>query len=271
MIECENKGLTYYKFSILESFDNITHFVSTRKNGYSKGYFESLNLGLKVGDDPEIVIKNRMKLADAVGLNALDFVVPSQSHTTNVQIVGCNHKGAGVLYKDTALSETDAMITDEPNICLLVFGADCVPVLFYDADKKVIGVAHAGWKGTVNKIVSKVLQRMQEKFGSCHENIFAAIGPAIGSCCYTIGEDVAIQFENTFTSCDSIICRDETKGTIKLNLWEANKILLMNEGIPEKNIEIAEICTSCRHDLFFSHRFDKGKTGRFGAGIMMKQ
>ena len=271
MNKCEQKNLTFFKFSNLEPFENITHFVSTRNNGYSEGCFASLNLGLKVGDNPEIVIKNRMKLAEAAGLNALDFVVPSQSHTTNVQIVGCNQKGSGVLNKDTALTDTDAMITDEPNVCLLVFGADCVPVLFYDANKKVIGVAHAGWKGTVNKIVTKTLNLMQEKFGTNPKNILAGIGPAIGPCCYNIGGEVAIQFESNFPTSKNILTRDTHNKTIKLNLKEANKILMLEEGIPEKNIEISDFCTSCRHDLFFSHRYDKGKTGRFGAGIMMKQ
>lgn len=270
MIEKRKKQILLYSFHNMSQYHEITHFISTRIGGFSEGQYSSLNLGMKVNDKPEIVIKNRKLLAEAVSIPLQNFVIPSQSHTSNVAIINTSHKGMGVFDKDTAILETDAMITNEKEICLVVFGADCVPMIFYDPIKKVIAVAHAGWKGTVNKIAASVINKMQNSF-SCHcSDIIASIGPSIGPCCYSIGDEVKDLVKKSFMENYKLVLKKNNNNQDIFDLWYANKLIMLEEGIPEKNIETANSCTSCKKETFYSHRAEQGKTGRFAIGIMMK-
>lgn len=271
MIQKQSNSLSIWFFENLLRHDNISHFISSRTGGFSSPPHDSLNLAFHVEDYPNIVIKNREVFASAIDIPLNNFTFANQVHGNNVQIVTEELKSSGTFEEQTALDATDALVTDTPDICLIVLVADCVPVLFFDPVKKVVGVAHAGWKGTIGRIVQNTVRVFMEKYGSSPEDIIIGIGPSIGPCCYEVGREVISQVEDTFYGKNSYIERKTADSKGYLNLWEINKTLLTEMGIPEKNIESAGICTHCNYNSFFSHRYEKSWTGRFGAGIMIKK
>ncbi|MFO7873310.1 MAG: peptidoglycan editing factor PgeF [Bacteroidales bacterium] len=262
---------TIYSFDKLSEFDTIKHFVSTRKGGISQGHFSSLNIGFHVGDNNFRVLQNRRALADALDLDLLSFTMANQTHSGNVNIVGASNRGSGAVDKESALANTDGMITNVPNICLGVQVADCVPVLLYDPVKKVIAALHAGWRGTLRKIIPKAIDKMLQHYDCRTDNILACLGPSNGPCCYEVGDDVFREARITLGSVKDIIKPAKTPGKHIFDQWEANKQQLLDCGIKEEHIEQADICTQCNHDNFYSSRTDQGVTGRFLAGIMLKK
>lgn len=258
-----------FTFSNLNNHEGLLHFITSRNGGYSKPPFDSLNLGLKAGDEKDAVIKNRLALADAIGIDPHNFIIPSQCHGKHIVVIDRSFTSGGFFDNAGAIKDTDALITVEKGLCLMVFAADCVPVLVYDPVRKVIAAAHAGWKGTVSGIVSDVVSKMTGIFHSDPEDLLAGIGPSIGPCCYHIGKDVAGLVKEKYGE-DTRLIKMQAGGNIVFDLWHANAENLIGSGVHEKNIEISGLCTSCRSDLFFSHRKSGGRTGRFGAGIMLK-
>ncbi|MEK7296620.1 MAG: peptidoglycan editing factor PgeF [Planctomycetota bacterium] len=266
MIEKYADNVPLWSFQNLLPCKQISHFISTRNGGFSKPPYNSLNLGFHVGDNPEIVLENRQRLATALGIPLVNFTTVRQVHGGNVVTV---KKPEGALHYDMAIPETDAMITDVPNIYLMVLQADCVPMLFFDAEKKAIGASHAGWRGTLSKIAQNTVRALQERFNCLPKNIYVGIGPSIGPCCYEVGAEIISKITSNSDVYEGYMGAviSENKGFF--NLWEANKRQLMQMGIPEKNIEVAQICTRCNHDRFFSYRYQQKETGRFGAGIIL--
>ncbi len=259
---------TLYKFEIFEPFHEVKHFVAGKNGGFSTGDFKGLNLGFGTDDKPENVLKNRQALSESLGIPLDWFVFPQQTHSANVAIVDNSNLGQGVFNRDNAIRNTDALITNLKNIFIVIQVADCVPILLFDKENRVIAAIHAGWKGTLQEIVKITIAKMKETFGSKPQDIIAAIGPSIGSCCYEVGGEVREQFiakSDQYKKCFS-----ERNGKLYFDLWKANHLQLTNIGIEPQNIEIAEICTYCNHDEFYSSRFGKGITGRFAAGIMLQ-
>lgn len=269
MIEKHIGALSLWFFQNLSEFGEICHFVSSRIGGFSNPPYDSLNLGFHVGDKPDMVLKNRERLAKSLEIPLHNFTIPRQVHDCNVKIVTDDSRGSGAFDYDTALSATDAMATNIPNICLTVLQADCVPILFFDMKKKVIGVAHAGWKGTVRMVAQNMVKVLKERFGCLPKDVLAGIGPSIGPCCYEVGYEVVAQIDESFCN-KGVYIRKTPEGKSYFDLWEANKIQLAQMGIPEKNIEISGLCTRCNYAIFFSYRQQRKETGRFGAGIMLK-
>ena len=267
MIEYKTNVLTLFLFKKLYHYKDIIHFVSTRKGGFSKPPYNSLNLGLHTGDDIKDVINNRKLLASAVGTEFNRYTFAKQTHSGNVIIVSGNLAGSGSSSQKTAINNTDAMITNVPGVCLIILVADCVPMLFYDPFKKAIGVAHAGWRGTLKLIAANTVNTMMKKFGSLPEDILVGIGPSIGPCCYKVGPEVLSQVKTIFSPASCFIKHECKEGTGYLDLWNLNCRQLLNVGVPEKNIEIAKLCTAHNQENFFSYRGNKGETGRFGIGI----
>lgn len=265
-----NVQAPYFIFDGLSGFNEIKHFVSSRHGGVSGGHYSSLNLGFGTDDDHALVLENRQILAKSVKIPLDSFVMLNQIHKTNVAVITSDMKGAGALSRDTAICGTDAMVTNQPDICLFVMAADCVPLLFFDPVNKVIGACHAGWRGTVNKAGLVTIQTMNKVFGSKPADIIAAIGPSIGPCCYNIGGEVIDSVLRTFGSTDALIRFDSFDWLPYFDLWATNKFLLLKAGLLDTHIEIAGLCTQCHHNDFFSSRQGKGITGRFGAGIMLK-
>ena len=261
MLEERVNDISLLFFENLAGYEEIFHFVSTRSGGFSSPPYDSLNLGFHVGDEPEVVLKNRKKFASALGVPLESFTFAEQVHDGRVVVVGEELKGRGAFGRDTAVKAADAMVTDVPGVCLTVLVADCVPLLFYHPEKKVVGVAHAGWRGTARLIAQSVLRVFVERFGCSPEGILVGLGPSIGPCCYEVGPDVASLFDGRFLKFRG--------GKTYLDLREANRAQLMEMGVPEGKVEVAEICTCCNHKFFFSARHSP-RTGRFGVGIMLR-
>ena len=269
MLETHLQSLSTFQFHNLSNQGGIDHFVSTRIGGLSPAPYESLNLGFHVGDTPEIVLQNRERLAANLGIPLSDFTIPKQVHSGTVTIITEEMKGCGAADLDTAVEATDGMITEVPRLCLTVLAADCVLVLFYDPRKRVIAAVHAGWRGTVKLAAQKTAETLKQEFSCNPTDILAGIGPSIGPCHYEIGPEVITPVEETFGSTNSYINNETPDGKGYFNLWAANKQQVIEAGIPVPNIEVAQICTYCNAHLFFSERHQKGRTGRFGAGIML--
>ncbi len=272
MILKQKNEMHFFQFEIFSKFSfEINHFISTRKGGVSKFPFDSLNLGLGVEDEKTCVLENRKRLSAAVEIPLENFVIPNQVHSNNVLEINELHRGKGVWQREESIRCTDSFVTNIPEICLTAFAADCVSLLFFDFEKKVIATAHAGWRGTVNKISHSTIEEMVTKYGCKPENILVGIGPSIGPCCYEIGQDVEFEVKKNFTNFDELLTENFVTKKKHFNLWKANFASLLEKGILEKNIETAEMCTLCRKDLFFSSRSNEGKTGRILAGIMLRK
>lgn len=216
-----------------------------------------------------MVLKNRELFAATLDIPLSHYVTVQQVHQAKVAVISESMCGNGAKDFQSAIPVTDAMVTNIPNICLMILTADCVPILFYNPKKQVVGVAHAGWKGTVNYIAQKTVKTMQVNFGCFPSDILVGIGPSIGPCCYEVGADVIIEFERIMPDTIGMILNKNRNGKGILNLWAANKLQLQHVGIPDENIEVAELCTRCHTDKFYSARKEGINTGRFGTGIML--
>lgn len=243
--------------------DTILHFVSSRGGGVSKGIYHSLNLSYTAGDDPEKVTENRKRLAEELNITPAHLVFPGQSHSANVRII------RRVEEVKERITETDALITRVPQVCVSVLVADCVPLLLYDPDKHVVAAAHAGWRGTVQSIAVRVVEAMNKHFGSDPASILAGIGPSIGPDSYEVGEDVIRQVkQNIHLSGDKVLLHPSGDKAY-LDLWAANRMQLEAAGVTSRHIEEARIDTYDAHELFFSARRLGNPCGRFAAGIMI--
>ena len=236
------------KFSNIQE-NLFFHAISTRQGGVSKAPYDELNLALHVGDDSDDVLTNRRKFIRTLGYTVNDIVTANQVHGVNVAVVNENQRGLNI-------PETDALITNTPDLPLMLFFADCVPVLFADEENLAVGIAHAGWKGTVKHIAQKTFQAMQENFGTKPENCFIGIAPSIGKCCYEVGKEVLSSCYNKFVI--------ERENKFYLDLQEYNKFQLTELGIPEENIVIPGDCTCCKNSWYFSYRANN-PTGRIAA------
>lgn len=262
----EIKVLKFESFDKLEAFE---HCFTARSGGCSEGDFKSLNMGMSTEDEPEHVLENYRRVSKAVfGAELSQCVISKQVHKTDIAVVTKADLGNG-LTESQKYTEIDGLLTDEPEALLATVYADCTPLFFADPERKVVGVAHAGWRGTVGKIGLKMVEKMVAQYGSERKDILVGIGPTIGPCCYRVKEDVAMQFKRAFPD-SSRILEYVGEGEYKLNLWEANKASVMESGVPELNVELDSHCTSCNEELFYSYRRDQGKTGRMAAMIKLK-
>lgn len=254
-----HSSLRYYQFDIFDG--KLPHAVFTRQGGVSPAPWDSLNLGGTVGDETGRVRENRHRALAALGRDPATVYDVWQVHGTNVAIAEAAHQ------PDTPHLQADAILTDKPGLTLLMRFADCVPVLFHDPVRKVAGIAHAGWMGTVHGTVGAVLQAMQARFGSSPADVLAAIGPSIGPDHYEVGADVVHQVRHSFGEEAGGLLTGRG-GRIYFDLWAANRLLLEKAGV--KKIEVCGLCTACHNQDWFSHRAEKGRTGRFGALIALR-
>lgn len=261
MKENRSNGVIYYSFENMENWPELTQAAFARPGGVSEGPLGRLNLSFAVGDDPERVRTNRQIAVEAVGWQPRDIVSARQVHGRRVaQVVREMTGGPDLL-------ETDAVVTDEPGVLLLLKFADCVPIVLWDPEKRVVGLAHAGWRGTVLGTPAAAVEMMVKRYGASASRIIAGIGPSIGPCCYQVGPEVVTAASRVFGG-TGVMQRFGESDT-RLDLWAANAETLMRAGLAEENIAVAGICTRCHSDLFFSHRGSGGMAGRFGvvAGI----
>jgi YfiH family protein len=254
----------------LYSFPHLTaagarHAAATRLGGVSQGAFAALNVGFSTDDDAANVEANRRSLYAALGTEAGDVVTSHQVHGVNVASIGEAGRGRGAMSAGNTIPATDALITDRPHLFLFLRFADCVPVLFCDPVHGAVGVAHAGWKGTAADIVGTTVKAMAQAFGARPSDLLAAVGPAIGSCHYTVQDDVAGRIRSALPFAHEVLTK--TGEGYALDLPNANRRLLVEHGVSERNIAMSGLCTACHTDEFYSHRAEKGKTGRFGVLI----
>lgn len=256
-----SEGIKYIACPKLEAYTVINHAFLTRTGGTSKGVFSSLNFDLRDGDDENDVKYNKTKTAKVFGFKTSRLITVNQVHSNDIFIID----------RKTPLSKkasADAIITNLRDIAIGVLTADCVPIILFDPLNMAIAIVHAGWKGTLKRILEKTILTMSKKFGTAAETLVAAIGPCIGKCCYYVDETVIRQFKNTFHDYKEFIKLE--KSDWKLDLKKANHAQLVCAGLLKKNIWTANHCTSCRKDLFFSYRRDNKKTGRQMSFVMIK-
>jgi YfiH family protein len=220
-----------------------------------------LNTGHTVGDDLDAVARNHDLICQALDFAMSDVVSPHQVHGAAVAVVTRQDRGR-------VIEDTDGLITDEPQVLLMLRFADCTPIWFYDPVRRAIGLAHAGWRGTVAGIARAMVAKMQSTFGCRPGDLIAGIGPAIGPCCYQVGPDVAQAVHGAYPADAPRLLESRPANTWHFDLWLANELQLAHAGVEQ--VSVAEICTACNTDEWFSHRAEQGQTGRFGALIGMK-
>ena len=238
---------------------------SCRFHGESDLVPGSLNLALQVEENQNKVLRNRRKFAAAIGVKPDRFTTCAQVHGNNVQVVTEDLIGRGAFSFADTIPETDALVTNLGGVPLLLFYADCVPVLLADPVTGAYGLAHAGWRGTAALIAKKTVRVMTEAFGVKPGNLLAAIGPSIGSCCYEV-DDVVRDRMPDYETCFTVNC----DGKYLLDLWQANRQQLLEAGVVPSRISTAGICTNHNPELFFSYRYENGKTGRMGVCLCRK-
>ncbi len=237
------------RFRLLATFSEVVHGISDRTFG-----------SVHPPEDG-----GRRRLAEALGISPEALVSTRQVHRDEVVVVpgpayGCWRSGRGA----------DGLVTNVPGLYLLGYFADCVPILAYDPVRRVVGLAHAGWRGTVLGIAGRLVEVMEQTFGTAATDLYAGLGPSIGPCCYEVGEEVIASVRAHLPDPETLL-RPGRPGHAYFDLWAANRQALRRAGIPEEQIELSGICTSCRVERFFSYRREGGLRGLFGAVIGLRE
>jgi polyphenol oxidase len=247
-----------------ERFPGLAAGFTLRTGGVSGEPYRSFNMGLHVGDNPEHVVANRRKLAAELGMPFEAWTCADQVHGSRVCQVAAG--GAGRESLADVIPATDGLHTDQPGVLLTSFYADCVPLFFLDPASRAIGLAHAGWKGTVARIVEEMVRAFQRHYDSKAEELLVAIGPAIGGCCYEVDERIMERVRTAAQRWEAAVVPREN-GRYMLDLPRLNEEILAECGVAPERVLRTGWCTSCRTDLFFSHRKEAGKTGRMASFI----
>ncbi|MFA5182659.1 MAG: peptidoglycan editing factor PgeF [Syntrophales bacterium] len=273
MLELVKQGnIEYFAAPAWRAYPFLIHAFCSRRGGVSEGAFASLNMSPQKGDKSENISNNWEIVAATFGIPRGKFFQVHQVH------------GDRILAIDDAESQTfdpkalnyDAIITNRPGLALCVKTADCVPVLMVDAERRIVAAVHAGWRGTALNISGKVLNELSERYGTRPRDVHAAIGPAIGACCYEVDAKVYQAMEShpgrdiIFTpELEAGIGMETETEKWKLNLTLANRHQLQELGVPGENIQDGDLCTSCASEWFYSHRKGEGVTGRMLNFIML--
>lgn len=252
------------------AYPDLTVGFTTKKGGVSKYPFESLNLGFHVGDREETVKKNRERLTTLLEFPLLNWVGSEQTHQVHIKKVRKNEKGKGASNYNNSLKNTDGLYTNEEGILLTLCFADCVPIFFFAPRKRMIGIVHAGWKGTVGEICSNMIEAWEYE-GISNKEIHVVIGPSICEKCYVVDDYVINYVKNIIDDNDRKIYNEISAGQFNLNLRMLNRVILEKAGIPSSHIQETKLCSCCNEEDFFSHRRDKGKTGRMLSFIGWKE
>lgn len=266
-----NDKVKMLQFPVLSEDCNISHFVTTRQGGVSEGTYASFNPGEYSGDDPEAVRANRKILSDAIGIPAERIFAPFQVHGAEIRSIGPSFLSLPLEEQRLYMHGVDALATNVPGVCIAVSTADCVPVLLYAPDVKAVAAVHAGWRGTVQRIVAKTVRYLMDEYGADPRFMKAGIAPSIGPDAFEVGEEVVEAFREAGFEMSRILKRDADTGKAHIDLWETNRLQLLSEGLPAGNIELAGICTYTHPNEFFSARRLGIKSGRLLSGIIVKQ
>lgn len=259
-----SEAVGYLTFKALDKYPYVKYVFSTRFGGVSENEFKSMNLGFSTGDDKKRVEQNYKIFCRATGINYNSLVLSSQIHSDNVYIATSKD------FKDNpwekpVRSGIDSLITNEPGVTIATFYADCMPIFILDPVKRVIALAHSGWRGTLLGIALNTVNKMSKVFGCNAQELICCIGPCIGKCCFEVDAPLYNEFKNNnYPSQDKIIYK-KSNDKFLIDLCEANFQTLNNVGIKRENIFVSDLCTSCCKDLLFSHRATNGKRGTMAA------
>ena len=259
-LEIQNKNDSTFITSDQLLKNSVQILFTTRNTGVSKKPFDSLNLGFRVGDENQDVIKNREIVSQTFDYKASSLTCAEQVHGNNVRFVETDEKGAGSLEHETAIKGVDALATDKDNLPIAMFFADCLPVVLVSLKPKTIAIAHAGYKGLLGNIVERLAKQLGSK--TANGELFAFLGPAIGPCCYHADDERIAKFHAVFP--EAVDINDKTLDLKRIATWQLEK-----NGVEPKNIFNADYCTSCRTDLFYSYRKEK-ETGRQSAIALIR-
>lgn len=254
-------GLRYFTFDSL-SAAGVAHAVFTRQGGVSPQPWGSLNLGGTVGDDLGRVAENRRRAFSALDRDPHSQYDVWQVHGRDVVCADAPRPA------ETPHLKADAILTDRAEVTLAMRFADCVPILLYDPTQRVVGLAHAGWQGTLRRVAQAAVQAMHERYGSHPADLLAGIGPSIGAHHYEVGPEVAAQVQQSFGQDAAGLLAPHSgseRHGVQLDLWAANRLVLEQAGV--RSIEVAGLCTACSLEDWYSHRAEHGRTGRFGVLI----
>ncbi|MDE2749896.1 MAG: peptidoglycan editing factor PgeF [Chloroflexota bacterium] len=258
MEKIQRASLTFYRD---EDWGGLRHGVFTRHGGVSESPWDTLNMGASIGDSAAAVKENHARMYRALDVCGERATSCWLIHGVDTLVVTAETLGNGPLLK------ADAMVTNQPDAPLVMRYADCVPLLFYDRARQAIGLGHAGWRGALAGIASRIVQVMRQTYGSRPADIEALVGPAISRRNYRVGEDVADQAQAYFGESAGVIWRDPADGKPHLDLWRANRLDLQRCGVTK--IKVLPICTYENTKDFYSHRAEAGRTGRFGVLISL--
>ncbi len=280
MIERRAERCEYLQFEGLRAWPEVAHAVFTRRGGYSAAPYDGLNLSISTGDDLATVRRNRQIVSAALDL---PLVSAFPTHGAAVAILDSEMAGEARRHDDwrAHLRErmrairADAMLTDVPGVALFWAYGDCAPILLYDAHQRVVGLVHAGWRGTAQGVTVKAIAAMRERFGSRLDDIHAAVGPAIGACCYEVTPAVRQTFAAEPLAAEAAVfveraSDDEDHARLYLDVGASNERQLLLAGIAPERVETSGYCTGCESDLFYSNRRGPRHGGRFGVAIGLR-
>lgn len=243
---------------------------TTKNGGVSTDSFSTLNVGLHVHDKHEYVSENRRLVANLLDYPLKSWVGAEQTHGKRIERIQMHQKGRGAINYETSMKDTDGFFTTESGLLLTLCYADCVPLYFYSPKDHAVGIAHAGWQGTVKEIGKEMIHVFSEE-GIDGKDIKVVVGPSICENCYIVDDRVIGLVQNILEDVEEKPYNLISGNQYHLNLKELNKRILIRSGIPEENIQVSKLCTSCNDALFFSHRRDKGSTGRMMSFIGWKE
>lgn len=266
----ESQGVPYLVFPALEETGMVKHAFSTRLGGASKGKFSTMNFTFTRGDNPEHVMENYRRMAEALEVDMDRMVLSWQTHTTNVRRIEAADAGKG-MKKERDYQDVDGLITNVAGITLVTFYADCVPLYLLDPVNRAIGLSHSGWRGTVNRMGKATVEAMRREYGTKPEDVIACIGPSICQDCFEVGEEVVQEFRKAFDKRNwAELSYKKGSGKHQLNLWRANQIVFEETGVRRENIHTTDICTHCNPKLLFSHRTAGNERGNLAAFLSLK-
>jgi polyphenol oxidase len=265
------KTKEYFTIQLWErEMPNLVVGFTTKNGGFSSHSFSSLNFGFHVGDQNESVCQNKQKLSELLHIHTKNWVAAEQTHGINIKKISSKDCGSGSYKYSDSILDTDGLYTSEKGILLTLCYADCVPIYFLNKATNTIGIAHAGWKGTVNGIAKEMIEKWKSE-GIDPNDIFVVIGPSICEKCYIV-DDFVIEFvQKILEDVEKKPYNLISAGQYNLDLKQLNKMIIIQAGIPDMNISLTKFCSGCHEKEFFSHRRDQGKTGRMMSFIGWKE
>lgn len=261
-----NEAITTFQFPLFKACDSLSHFSTTRQGGVSTGAYDSFNLGAFCGDEAEAVMENRRRLCRYLSVAEDRLFVPCQVHGAEVLEIDDSFLSAGWEEQQAALHGVDALFTRLPGVCVAVTTADCVPVLLYAPDQKIVAAIHAGWRGTVAQIASQVARLLIEQYHCDPHALLAGIGPSISQTNYEVSEELVEAFRLAGSDLERIVRRHPETHKPHIDLWEANRLQLLEAGLLAENIDLASLCTYAHPEEFFSARRQGLRSGRMLTG-----